>query len=156
MNNSVCPEPQGTAADPARKTDSPSSRFKISIELSALKRRVIVTDHDMAMEIHYSHNAAEELLNAIAGSLGRSVRSTGKIMEENPWQKELTREERKMEHRVSEQKSGFATLEQLEAWGFNADAIAECLTTHQRRMLMLPLKPASLADRRLGRMTNRI
>jgi hypothetical protein len=108
------------------------------------------------MEIHYSPNAAEELLNAIAGSLGKSVRSTGNIMDENSWQRDLTREERKMEHRVSEQKGGFATLEQLEAWGFNSDAIAECLTTQQRRMLMLPLKPASLADRRLGRITNRI
>jgi hypothetical protein len=155
MNNS-CPEPQGIAADAARKTDSASSRFKISIELSALKRRVIVTDHYMAMEIHYSHNAAEELLNAIAGSLGKSVHSTGNITDEKSWQKELTREERKMEHRVSEQQSGFATLEQLEAWGFDPDAIAECLTTQQRRMLMLPLKPASLADRRLGRITNRL
>jgi hypothetical protein len=73
-----------------------------------------------------------------------------------PWQKELTREERKMEHRISEQKSGFATLEQLEAWGFHADAIAECLTTQQRRLLMLPLRPANLADRRLGHITNRL
>jgi hypothetical protein len=156
MNNSFCPKPQGTAADSARKTDSPSNRFKISIELSSPKRRVIVTDHDTATEIHYSHNAAEELLSAIAGSLGKSVHSTGNIMDESPWQKELTREERKMEHRVSEQKSGFATLEQLEAWGFDPDAIAECLTTQQRRMLMLPLKPACLADRRLGRITNRL
>ena len=156
MNNSFCPEPQGIAAEAASKTDSSSNRFKISIELSALKRRVIVTDHDTATEIHYSHNAAEELLNAIAGSLGKSVHATGNIMDGKSWQKELTREERKMEHRVSEQKSGFATLEQLEAWGFHADAIAECLTTQQRRMLMLPLKPASLADRRLGRITNRL
>jgi hypothetical protein len=95
MNHSLCPEPQSTAADAARK-------------------------------------------------------------DENPWQKELTREERKMEHRASEQKSGFATLEQLEAWGFHSDAIAECLTTHQRRMLMLPLKPVGLADHRLGTIANRI
>ena len=156
MNNSFCPEPQGTAAESARKTDSPSNRFNVSIELSASMRRVIVVDRDKAMEIHYSHNTAEELLNAIACSLGKSVHSTGNIMDENPWQKELTREERKMEHRVSEQKSGFATLEQLEAWGFDPDAIAECLTTQQRRMLMLPLQPASLADRRLGRITNRL
>jgi hypothetical protein len=156
MNNSFCPEPQGTAADAAGKTDSPSNRFKVSIELSALKRRITVTDHDTATEIHYSHNAAEELLNAIAGCLGKSVHLTGNTMDEESWQKELTREERKMEHRVSEQKSGFATLEQLEAWGFHSDAIAECLTTHQRRMLMLPLKPARLADRRLGRITNRV
>jgi hypothetical protein len=155
MNNSFCPEPQGTAADAACKTDSSSNRFNISLELSA-SRRVIVVDRDKAMEIHYSHNTAEQLLNAIAGSLGKSVHSTGNIMDEKPWQKELTREERKMEHRVSEQKSGFATLEQLEAWGFDPDAIAECLTTQQRRMLMLPLKPASLADRRLGRITNRL
>jgi hypothetical protein len=156
MNNSFCPEPQVIAADAAGKTDSPSKRFDISIELSASKRGVIVVDRDTAMEIHYSHNTAEELLNAIACSLGKSVHSTGNLMDERPWLKELTREERKMEHRVSEQKSGFATLEQLEAWGFHADAIAECLSTQQRRMLMLPLKPASLADRRLGRITNRI
>jgi hypothetical protein len=98
----------------------------------------------------------ENWLNAIAGSLGTSVHSTGNIRNEKPWQKELTREERKMEHRVSEQKSGFATLEQLEAWGFDPDAIAECLTTQQRRILMLPLQPASLADRRLGRIANRL
>jgi hypothetical protein len=156
MNNSFCPEPQDTDANTATKTDSPSNRFKISFELSASKRRVIVSDHDTATEIHYSHNAAEELLNAIAESLGKSVHSTANIMDGKSWQKELTREERKMEHRVSEQKSGFATLEQLEAWGFHADAIAECLSTQQRRMLMLPLKPASLADRRLGRITNRL
>src|ERR1700678_4156282 len=101
MNNSFCPEPQGTAADAASKTDSPSNRFKISFELSASKRRVIVTDHDTATEIHYSHNAAEELLNAIADSLGKSVHSTANIMDGKSWQKELTREERKMEHRVS-------------------------------------------------------
>jgi hypothetical protein len=152
MNNSFCPTPQGSAS----KTDSLPNRFKISIELSTLKRRVIVADHDTATEIHYSHDAAEELLNAIAASLGKSVHSTANIMDEKPWQSELTREERKMEHRVAEQKGGFATLEQLEAWGFDPEAIAECLTTQQRRMLMLPLKPASLADRRLGRITNRL
>ena len=152
MNNSFCPTPQCSAS----KTDSLPNRFKISIELSTLKRRVIVADHDTATEIHYSHDAAEELLNAIAASLGKSVHSTANIMDEKPWQSELTREERKMEHRVAEQKGGFATLEQLEAWGFDPEAIAECLTTQQRRMLMLPLKPASLADRRLGRITNRI
>jgi hypothetical protein len=124
MNKSFCHEPQGIAADAARKTDSRAGRFKISMEPSALKRRVIVTDRDTVTEIPYSH--------------------------------ELTREERKMEHRVSEQKSGFATLEQLEAWGFHPDAIAECLATHQRRLLMLPLKPAGLADSRLGRITNRV
>ena len=156
MNNSFCPEPQCTAADAACKTDSSSNRFNISIELSASKRRVIAVDRDAAMEIHYSHNTAEGLLNAIACSLGESAHSTGNIVDGKSWQKELTREERKMEHRVSEQKSGFATLEQLEAWGFDPDAIAECLTTQQRRMLMLPLKPASLADRRLGRITNRL
>jgi hypothetical protein len=74
----------------------------------------------------------------------------------NSFGPELTREERKMEHRASEQKSGFATLEQLEAWGFHSDAIAECLTTHQRRMLMLPLKPAGVPDHRLGPIANRI
>jgi hypothetical protein len=127
MINSFCPEPEGAAADAAGKTGS-----------------------------HYSQNAAGELLNAITGCLGKSVHLTANFTNGNPWQKELTREERKMEHRVSEQKSGFATLEQLEAWGFHSDAIAECLTTHQRRMLMLPLKPASVADGRLGGMTNRI
>jgi hypothetical protein len=156
MNNSFCPETQDTAAGSAGKTGSLSNRFKINIELSALKRRVIVADHDTATEIHYSHDAAHELLNAIAGSLGKSVHPTANIMDEKPWRDELTREERKMEHRVSEQKGGFATLEQLEAWGFDPDAIAECLTTQQRRMLMLPLKPASLADRRLGRIQNRL
>jgi hypothetical protein len=156
MNKSFCPEPQGIAADAARKADSPADGFKISMEPSALKRRVIVTDHDTATEIHYSQSAAEELLNAIADSLGKSVRSTGNLMDEKPWQNGLTREERKMEHRVSEQENGFATLEQLEAWGFHPDAIAECLTTHQRRLLMLPLKPAGLADSHRSRTMNRV
>jgi hypothetical protein len=87
MNNSFCPEPQGTAADAACKTGSSSNRFNIGIELSASKRRVIAVDRDAAMEIHYSHNTAEGLLNAIACSLGSQHTQPGISWMGNPGKK---------------------------------------------------------------------
>jgi hypothetical protein len=154
MNTSVCPGSK--VADTGLKTERPSTRFSISFEPSALKSRLIVTDNATGTELHYSNNSAEELLNTIARALGKTVQATATPTDtpvRNVSQDDVTPEERKMEHRISEQKNGFATVEQLQAWGFNAEAIAECLEVQQRRML--PVKHVSLLDRRLGRMTNR-
>jgi hypothetical protein len=133
MNTSVWPGSRVAAADHVPSA-RPYTKFAISLESCPSRRRVIVTDRATGTEIYYSHNSAEELLNEIARALGKSVETAGDFMDRGSWRKEVTREERQMEHRASEQRSGFATTEQLETWGFNSEAIAECLSLQPKRM----------------------